>query len=223
MKSFKISFLLLLLQTCFTNIACFVLLPEKFNDANQLFVGSKLHATPLQEASSLSSPPTSSSSSSSSSTSTSPPTTPTTTILPRLTLAIISHPDSGKTTLTEKLLLHGNAIQEAGAVRQRGNQRRTSSDFLKMEMERGISISSTILSYVYKQFYINLIDTPGHEDFSEDTYRGLEASDNSLLLVDGGKGIESQTLKLHKVVKLKQIPIFTVCNKFDRPSKSPLF
>ena len=139
----------------------------------------------------------------------------------RRNLAIISHPDSGKTTMTEKLLLYGGAIQQAGAVRQKAQQRGTASDFMEMEKERGISISSTVMNFDYNTLRINILDTPGHEDFSEDTYRALAAADNALMLLDGAKGLEPQTRKLFEVCRMRNLPIFTFVNKLDRPALSP--
>lgn len=139
----------------------------------------------------------------------------------RRNLAIISHPDSGKTTMTEKLLLYGGAVQEAGAVRQKAAQRATTSDFMAMEQERGISISSTVLNFEYQGYGIRLLDTPGHNDFSEDTYRALAAADNALMLLDAAKGLEPQTRKLFAVCRLRGLPLFTFCNKMDRPALSP--
>jgi peptide chain release factor 3 len=140
----------------------------------------------------------------------------------RRTFAIISHPDAGKTTLTEKLLLYGNAIELAGNVRARKNQRSTTSDWMEMERERGISITSTVLQFPYKHLVVNLLDTPGHQDFSEDTYRTLTAVDSAVMVIDGAKGIEPQTLKLFEVCRKRGIPIFTFINKMDRPSRDPL-
>lgn len=140
----------------------------------------------------------------------------------RRTFAIISHPDAGKTTLTEKLLLYGNAIELAGNVRARRNQRATTSDWMEMERERGISITSTILQFPYKGHVINLLDTPGHQDFSEDTYRTLAAVDSAVMVIDAAKGIEPQTLKLFEVCRKRGIPIFTFINKMDRPARDPL-
>ncbi len=140
----------------------------------------------------------------------------------RRTLAIISHPDAGKTTLTEKLLLYGGALQMAGSVRARKGQRSTTSDWMELERQRGISISSTLLQFDYDGYRINLLDTPGHKDFSEDTYRVLTAVDAAVMVIDGGKGIESQTRKLFEVCARRGIPIFTFMNKFDRPAKDPL-
>lgn len=140
----------------------------------------------------------------------------------RRTFAIISHPDAGKTTLTEKLLLYGNAIELAGNVRAKRNQRSTTSDWMAMERERGISISSTILQFPYQGFVINLLDTPGHQDFSEDTYRTLSAVDSAVMVLDAAKGIEPQTRKLFEVCRKRGIPIFTFINKMDRPARPPL-
>jgi len=140
----------------------------------------------------------------------------------RKTFAIISHPDAGKTTLTEKLLLYGNAIDLAGSVRARRNQRAATSDWMEMERERGISITSTILQFPYHNYIINLLDTPGHQDFSEDTYRTLSAVDSAVMVIDAAKGIEPQTLKLFEVCRRRGIPIFTFINKMDRPARDPL-
>jgi peptide chain release factor 3 len=140
----------------------------------------------------------------------------------RRTLAIISHPDAGKTTLTEKLLLYGGALQMAGSVRARKGQRATTSDWMELERQRGISISSTLLQFDYAGYRVNLLDTPGHKDFSEDTYRVLTAVDAAVMVIDGGKGIESQTRKLFEVCAMRKIPIFTFMNKFDRPARDPL-
>lgn len=137
----------------------------------------------------------------------------------RRTFAIIAHPDAGKTTLTEKLLLHGGAIQMAGQVRAKGEARRTRSDFLKMEQDRGISVSASAMSFEFDGHWFNLIDTPGHEDFSEDTYRTLTAVDAAIMVIDGAKGIESQTRKLFEVCRLRDLPILTFCNKMDRESR----
>lgn len=140
----------------------------------------------------------------------------------RRAFAIISHPDAGKTTLTEKLLLYGGAIELAGSVTAKKKQRETSSDWMELEKKRGISISSTVLQFEYKGFKLNLLDTPGHKDFSEDTYRVLMAVDSVIMVIDAGKGIESQTLKLFEVCRKRGVPIFTFINKMDRPAKSPL-
>jgi peptide chain release factor 3 len=143
-------------------------------------------------------------------------------IASRRTFAIISHPDAGKTTLTEKLLLYGNAIDLAGNVRARRNQRNTTSDWMEMERQRGISITSTVLQFPYQDHVINLLDTPGHQDFSEDTYRTLSAVDSAVMVLDAAKGIEPQTRKLFEVCRKRGIPIFTFINKMDRPARSPL-
>lgn len=140
----------------------------------------------------------------------------------RRNFAIISHPDAGKTTLTEKLLLYGGAIHEAGAVKARRTQRKATSDWMAMEQQRGISITSTVLQFEYSECQINLLDTPGHQDFSEDTYRTLAAADNAVMLIDVAKGLEPQTRKLFEVCKLRGIPIFTFINKLDRPGREPL-
>ncbi len=145
-----------------------------------------------------------------------------TTVEQRRNFAIISHPDAGKTTLTEKLLLYGGAIHEAGAVKARRDQRKATSDWMEMEKQRGISITSTVLQFVYDGFQINLLDTPGHQDFSEDTYRTLAAADNAVMLIDTAKGLEPQTRKLFEVCKMRQLPIFTFINKLDRPGREPL-
>ncbi|MEZ5884994.1 MAG: peptide chain release factor 3 [Paracoccaceae bacterium] len=137
----------------------------------------------------------------------------------RRTFAIISHPDAGKTTLTEKFLLFGGAIQMAGQVRAKGEARRTRSDFMKMEQDRGISVSASAMSFEYRQFRYNLVDTPGHSDFSEDTYRTLTAVDAAIMVIDGAKGVESQTRKLFEVCRLRDLPILTFCNKMDRESR----
>ena len=139
----------------------------------------------------------------------------------RRNLAIISHPDSGKTTMTEKLLLYGGALQQAGAVRQKAEQRATQSDFMEMEQERGISISSTVMNFDYEGKRVNILDTPGHQDFSEDTYRALAAADNAVMLLDAAKGLEPQTRKLFEVCRLRNLPLFTFCNKMDRPALTP--
>jgi len=140
----------------------------------------------------------------------------------RRNFAIISHPDAGKTTLTEKLLLYGGAIHEAGAVKARRAQRKATSDWMAMEQQRGISITSTVLQFAYQGCQINLLDTPGHQDFSEDTYRTLAAADNAVMLIDAAKGLEPQTRKLFEVCKLRSLPIFTFVNKLDRPGREPL-
>ena len=139
----------------------------------------------------------------------------------RRNFAIISHPDAGKTTLTEKLLLYGGAIHEAGAVKARRAQRKATSDWMEMEQQRGISITSTVLQFEYQDCQINLLDTPGHQDFSEDTYRTLAAADNAVMLIDAAKGLEPQTRKLFEVCKMRSLPIFTFVNKLDRPGRDP--
>ncbi len=141
----------------------------------------------------------------------------------RRNFAIISHPDAGKTTLTEKLLLYGGAIQEAGMVQNRRTHRRqATSDWMAMEQQRGISITSTVLQFEYEGFHLNLLDTPGHHDFSEDTYRTLAAADNAVMLIDAAKGLEAQTRKLFEVCRLRSLPTFTFINKLDRPGRTPL-
>jgi len=140
----------------------------------------------------------------------------------RRTFAIISHPDAGKTTLTEKLLLYGGAIHLAGAVRAKANQRNTTSDWMEIEKQRGISVSSSVLQFEFHGHQINLLDTPGHKDFSEDTYRTLTAADAAVMLIDAAKGVEPQTRKLFEVCRMRGIPIFTFINKLDRPGREPL-
>mgnify|MGYP001389005691 CR=1 FL=1 len=137
----------------------------------------------------------------------------------RRTFAIISHPDAGKTTLTEKFLLFGGAIQMAGQVRAKGETRRTRSDFMQMEKDRGISVSASAMSFDFKDFRFNLVDTPGHSDFCEDTYRTLTAVDAAIMVIDGAKGVESQTQKLFEICRLRDLPILTFCNKMDRESR----
>ncbi|MEQ8966145.1 MAG: peptide chain release factor 3 [Azospirillaceae bacterium] len=137
----------------------------------------------------------------------------------RRTFAIISHPDAGKTTLTEKLLLFGGAIQMAGYVKARGEQRRARSDWMKVERERGISVASSVMTFEYGDCTFNLLDTPGHEDFSEDTYRTLTAVDSAVMVIDAAKGIEEQTRKLFEVCRLRDVPIVTFINKMDRESR----
>ena len=140
----------------------------------------------------------------------------------RRTFAIISHPDAGKTTLTEKFLLYGGALQLAGSVTARKNQRAATSDWMELEKKRGISVSSTVLQFEYAGYYVNLLDTPGHKDFSEDTYRVLTAVDAVVMVIDAGKGIESQTRKLFEICRRRGVPIFTLMNKLDRPALEPL-
>ncbi|CAM3247499.1 peptide chain release factor 3 [Nocardioides dubius] len=141
---------------------------------------------------------------------------------PRRTFAVISHPDAGKSTLTEALALHARAINEAGAVHGKGDRKATVSDWMAMEKARGISITSAALQFEYRDHVVNLVDTPGHSDFSEDTYRVLSAVDSAVMLVDAGKGLEPQTLKLFRVCALRGIPVITVINKWDRPGLSAL-
>src|SRR5246127_248432 len=140
----------------------------------------------------------------------------------RRTFAIISHPDAGKTTLTEKLLLYGGAVQLAGSVTSRKNARATTSDWMELERKRGISVSSTVLQFDYNGYRVNLLDTPGHKDFSEDTYRVLTAVDSVVMVIDSAKGIETQTRKLFEVCRRRGVPIFTFMNKVDRPTRDPL-
>src|ERR1700734_2504457 len=139
----------------------------------------------------------------------------------RRTFAIIAHPDAGKTTLTEKLLLFGGAIQAAGAVKARGDARRARSDWMKVERERGISVASSVMTFDYRGCTFNLLDTPGHEDFSEDTYRTLTAVDSAVMVIDAAKGIEEQTRKLFEVCRLRDVPIITFINKMDREGRDP--
>jgi peptide chain release factor 3 len=139
----------------------------------------------------------------------------------RRTFAIISHPDAGKTTLTEKLLLFGGAIQLAGEVKARGERRRVRSDWMAVERERGISVSSAVMSFAYDGLAFNLLDTPGHQDFSEDTYRTLTAVDSAVMVIDAAKGIEEQTRKLFEVCRLRDVPIITFVNKLDREGRDP--
>lgn len=141
--------------------------------------------------------------------------------IPRRTFAIISHPDAGKTTLTEKLLLFGGAIQMAGRVKARGQQRRALSDWMKVEKERGISVSASVMTFEYNHILFNLLDTPGHADFSEDTFRTLTAVDSAIMVIDAAKGIEMQTLKLFEVCRLRNVPIITFINKLDRDGRDP--
>src|SRR3977135_1357566 len=140
----------------------------------------------------------------------------------RRTFAIISHPDAGKTTLTEKLLYFGGAIQMAGQVKARGDRRRTRSDWLEIERARGISVTSSVMTFEHAGMVFNLLDTPGHADFSEDTYRTLSAVDAAVMVIDAAKGIESQTRKLFEVCRLRDIPIITFINKIDREALDPL-
>ena len=140
----------------------------------------------------------------------------------RRTFGIISHPDAGKTTLTEKLLLFGGAIQLAGAVKARKAARHATSDWMAIEKERGISVTTSVMKFNYRDFEINLLDTPGHQDFSEDTYRVLTAVDSALMVIDSAKGVEPQTKKLMEVCRMRNTPIITFINKMDRDGLSPL-
>src|SRR5205809_765253 len=139
----------------------------------------------------------------------------------RRTFAIISHPDAGKTTLTEKLLLLAGAIQIAGTVKGRKNARHATSDWMEIEQQRGISVTSSVMQFTYRDRIINLLDTPGHEDFSEDTYRTLTAVDSALMVIDAAKGVEERTRKLFEVCRLRDIPIVTFINKMDRETRDP--
>src|SRR5258706_15417653 len=139
----------------------------------------------------------------------------------RRTFAIISHPDAGKTTLTEHLLLMGGAIHMAGEVKAKRDRRRARSDWMKIEQERGISVTTAVMTFEYGGVVFNLLDTPGHEDFSEDTYRTLTAADSAIMVIDAAKGIEAQTPKLFEVCRLRDIPIITFINKMDREARDP--
>ncbi|HAG72274.1 MAG TPA: peptide chain release factor 3, partial [Gammaproteobacteria bacterium] len=143
-------------------------------------------------------------------------------IAKRRVLAIISHPDAGKTTITEKLLLFGNLIQVAGTVKGKKSDRHATSDWMAMEQQRGISVTSSVMQFPYRERMVNLLDTPGHEDFSEDTYRVLTAVDSALMIVDGAKGVEARTIKLMDVCRLRDTPIFTFVNKLDRDTLDPI-
>ena len=139
----------------------------------------------------------------------------------RRTFAIISHPDAGKTTLTEKFLLYGGAIQTAGSVKGKATAKHAVSDWMELEKQRGISITSSVMQFEYEGYCINILDTPGHQDFSEDTYRTLMAADSAVMVIDAAKGIEAQTRKLFKVCAMRHIPIFTFINKLDREARDP--
>jgi peptide chain release factor 3 len=143
-------------------------------------------------------------------------------VLSRKTFAIISHPDAGKTTLTEKLLLFGGAIRDAGTVKAKKTGKFATSDWMEIEKQRGISVTSSVMQFEYDGYKVNILDTPGHQDFSEDTYRTLTAVDSAVMIIDSAKGIEDQTLKLFKVCRMRGIPIFTFINKLDRQGKTPL-
>ena len=140
----------------------------------------------------------------------------------RRTFAIISHPDAGKTTITEKILFHGGVIRETGEVKGKEGTKAATSDWMSMEQERGVSITSSVMQFDYNQLRVNLLDTPGHKDFGEDTYRTLIAADSAAMLIDAAKGVEKQTRKLYEVCKLRRMPIFTFANKMDREGKDPL-
>ena len=140
----------------------------------------------------------------------------------RRTFAIISHPDAGKTTITEKLLLYGKAIQLAGTVKSRKSDRYATSDWMELEKQRGISITTSVMQFPYKNRIVNLLDTPGHEDFSEDTYRTLTAVDSVLMVIDGAKGVEGRTIKLMEVCRLRDTPILAFINKLDREIRDPI-
>ena len=142
-------------------------------------------------------------------------------ITSRRTFAIISHPDAGKTTLTEKLLLYTGSIQTAGSVKGKASARHAVSDWMDIEKERGISVTSSVLQFTYNGYCVNILDTPGHQDFSEDTYRTLMAADAAVMVIDGAKGVEAQTIKLFKVCTLRHIPIFTFVNKLDHEARDP--
>ena len=139
----------------------------------------------------------------------------------RRTFAIISHPDAGKTTMTEKLLLYGGAIRQAGSVKARRAERHATSDWMEIEKQRGISVTSSAMQFEFDGYHINILDTPGHQDFSEDTYRVLVAADSAVMMIDAAKGVEEQTVKLFKVCRMRGIPIFTFVNKMDRAAKDP--
>ena len=140
----------------------------------------------------------------------------------RRIFGIISHPDAGKTTLTEKLLLHGGAIREAGTVKARRNSKFATSDWMEIEKQRGISVTSSVMQFTYAGKIISIMDTPGHNDFGEDTYRILTSVDSAVMVIDGAKGIEAQTKKLFRVCSMRGIPVFTFMNKFDREARDPL-
>ncbi len=148
--------------------------------------------------------------------------TPNEEISRRRSFAIISHPDAGKTTLTEKLLLFGGAIQMAGTVKGRKAARHATSDWMRLEQQRGISVTSSVMQFPYRGRIVNLLDTPGHEDFSEDTYRTLTAVDSALMVIDCAKGVEERTIKLMEVCRLRDTPIMTFINKLDRDGRSPV-
>ncbi|WP_156509170.1 GTP-binding protein, partial [Oleiphilus sp. HI0132] len=140
----------------------------------------------------------------------------------RRTFAIISHPDAGKTTITEKVLLFGAAIQKAGTVKGKKSGQHAKSDWMEMEKERGISVTTSVMQFPFNKCLVNLLDTPGHEDFSEDTYRTLTAVDSSLMVIDSAKGVEERTIKLMEVTRLRDTPIVTFMNKLDRDIRDPI-
>lgn len=140
----------------------------------------------------------------------------------RRTFGIISHPDAGKTTLTEKLLLYGGAINMAGAVKSRKVERKATSDWMAIEQERGISVTTSVMKFTYRDYEVNLLDTPGHQDFSEDTYRVLTAVDSAIMVIDSAKGVEAQTEKLMEVCRMRNTPLITFINKLDREGMDPL-
>ena len=140
----------------------------------------------------------------------------------RRTFAIISHPDAGKTTITEKVLLFGNALQKAGTVKGKKSGQHAKSDWMEMEKERGISVTTSVMQFPYRECTVNLLDTPGHEDFSEDTYRTLTAVDSCLMVIDAAKGVEARTIKLMDVTRLRDTPIITFMNKLDRDTRDPI-
>src|SRR5512145_3185870 len=142
-------------------------------------------------------------------------------IAKRKTFAIISHPDAGKTTLTEKLLLFGGAIQTAGAVKSNKIKKTATSDFMEIEKQRGISVATSVMGFEYNGYKINILDTPGHKDFAEDTYRTLTAVDSVILVIDSSKGVEEQTLKLMEVCRMRHTPVIIFINKLDREGKDP--
>ena len=139
----------------------------------------------------------------------------------RRTFAVIAHPDAGKTTLTEKLLLFGGAIHVAGAVKSNKIKKGATSDFMEIERQRGISVATSVMGFEYKDVKINILDTPGHEDFAEDTYRTLTAVDSVIIVIDGAKGVETQTRRLMDVCRMRNTPVIVFINKLDRPSKDP--
>lgn len=142
--------------------------------------------------------------------------------LTRRTFAIISHPDAGKTTMTEQLLLFGGAIQMAGTIKSKKSSRHATSDWMELEKQRGISVTTSVMQFIYRDHVINLLDTPGHADFTEDTYRTLTAVDSALMVIDAAKGVEPRTIKLMDVCRMRHTPIMTFINKLDRESRDPM-